>query len=80
VSRSTIIASPLGDQQRSIVVKADRAFYDFWNTGNETALKQAIAAAIAPIRMVGHGDTGAIAPLAPYLFAGANIAVGLIAL
>jgi tellurite resistance protein len=34
----------------------------------------------APIRMVGHGDTGAIAHLAPYLFAGANIAVGLIAL
>jgi len=43
-------------------------------------LKQAIAAAIAPIRMAGHGDAGAIAHLAPYLFAGANIAVGLIAL
>jgi tellurite resistance protein len=42
-------------------------------------LKQAIAAAIAPIRRVGHGDTGAIAHLAPYLLAGANIAVGLIA-
>jgi tellurite resistance protein len=40
----------------------------------------ATALAIAPIRMVGHGDTGAIAHLAPYLFAGANIAVGLIAL
>ena len=36
--------------------------------------------ATAPIRMAGHGDTGAIAQLAPYLFAGANIAVGLIAL
>jgi tellurite resistance protein len=30
--------------------------------------------------MVGHGDTGAIAHLAPVLFVGANIAVGLIAL
>jgi len=30
--------------------------------------------------MVGHGDAGAIAHLAPYLFAGAKIAVGLIAL
>jgi hypothetical protein len=30
--------------------------------------------------MVGHGDTGAIAQLAPILFVGANIAVGLIAL
>jgi len=40
----------------------------------------ATALAIAPIRMVGHGDTGAIALLAPYLFATANIVVGLIAL
>ncbi len=38
------------------------------------------ALATAPIRMVGHGDTGAIAHLAPILFVGANIAVGLIAL
>jgi tellurite resistance protein len=30
--------------------------------------------------MAGHGETGAIAHLAPYLFVGANIAVGLIAL
>jgi tellurite resistance protein len=37
------------------------------------------ALATAPIRMLGHGDSGAIAVLAPYLFAGANIAVGLIA-
>jgi tellurite resistance protein len=36
------------------------------------------ALAIAPIRMAGHGDTGAIALLAPYLFAGANIVVGLV--
>jgi tellurite resistance protein len=40
----------------------------------------ATALAIAPIRMAGHGDTGAIALLAPYLFAGANIVVGMIAL
>jgi len=36
--------------------------------------------ATAPIRMIAHGETGAIAHLAPYLFVGANIAVGLIAL
>jgi hypothetical protein len=30
--------------------------------------------------MVGHGDAGAIAQLAPILFVGANIAVGLITL
>ena len=40
----------------------------------------ATALAIAPIRMAGHGDTGAIAILAPYLFAAANIVVGLIVL
>jgi tellurite resistance protein len=37
------------------------------------------ALATAPLRMVGHGDTGAIAHLAPYLFVGANIVVGIIA-
>jgi tellurite resistance protein len=38
------------------------------------------ALATAPLRMVGHGDTGAIARLAPYIFIGANISVGFIAL
>ena len=28
-----VIASPLGDQQGSIVVKAARAFHDFWKPG-----------------------------------------------
>lgn len=36
------------------------------------------ALAAAALRMVGHGDTGAVAILAPYLFAGANLIVGLI--
>jgi tellurite resistance protein len=36
--------------------------------------------ATAPLRMVEGGDHGAIAILAPWLFAGANLAVGLIAL
>jgi predicted ester cyclase len=39
-----LVASPLSDQQSAIVMKAVRAFYDFWNTGDETLLKQAIAA------------------------------------
>ncbi|MBV9859157.1 MAG: dicarboxylate transporter/tellurite-resistance protein TehA [Alphaproteobacteria bacterium] len=38
------------------------------------------ALATAPVRLVSHGDTGAIAVLAPYLFIGANVAIGLIAL
>ncbi len=40
----------------------------------------ATALATAPLRMVAHGDTGPMAVLAPYLFVGANIVVGLIAL
>jgi tellurite resistance protein len=40
----------------------------------------ATALAIAPIRLAGHGDTGAIVQLAPWLFAAANLVVGLIAL
>jgi len=38
------------------------------------------ALATAPLRMVAHGDTGAMATLAPYLFVGANVVVGLIAI
>src|SRR6185295_16765313 len=37
----------------------------------------ATALAIAPVRMVGQGDTGAIAMLAPWLLVGANVVVGL---
>jgi predicted ester cyclase len=38
-----VIAAPISDAQRDATVKAARAFYDFWNTGDETLLKQAIA-------------------------------------
>jgi tellurite resistance protein len=38
------------------------------------------ALATAPLRMVARGDTGAMATLAPYLFIGANLVVGLIAI
>ena len=40
----------------------------------------ATALATAPLRMVAHGDVGAIAVLAPLLFVGANVAVALVAL
>jgi predicted ester cyclase len=39
-----VVALPLGDQQRAAVVNAVRDFYDFWNSGDETLLKQAVAA------------------------------------
>jgi tellurite resistance protein len=38
------------------------------------------ALATAPLRLVAHGDTGAMATIAPYLFFGANLVVGLIAI
>jgi tellurite resistance protein len=38
------------------------------------------ALATAPLRLVARGDTGAMATLAPYLFIGANLVVGLIAI
>jgi predicted ester cyclase len=38
-----VVASPLGDAQAATNLNAVRAFYDFWNTGDETLLKQAVA-------------------------------------
>ncbi|MDB5637040.1 MAG: putative lipoprotein [Bradyrhizobium sp.] len=38
-----VVAAPLPDAQREATMKAVRAFYDFWNTGDEALLKQAIA-------------------------------------
>jgi predicted ester cyclase len=38
-----IIAVPIPDAQRDATMKAVRAFYDFWNTGDEALLKEAIA-------------------------------------
>ena len=38
-----IVAAPVPDAQREATVKAARAFYDFWNSGNGAVLTQAIA-------------------------------------
>src|SRR5467141_5212691 len=38
-----VIAAPMPDAQREATMKAIRAFYDFWNTGDEALLKEAIA-------------------------------------
>jgi hypothetical protein len=40
----TVVASPVSDQQGAIDMKAVRAFYEFWNTGDENLLKRALAA------------------------------------
>src|SRR5258708_4358931 len=39
-----VIASPLNEPQAAAALNAIRAFYDFWNTGDEALLKQAVAA------------------------------------
>src|SRR6266852_1175890 len=38
-----VIAATIPDAQREATLKAVRAFYDFWNTGDEALLKEAIA-------------------------------------
>jgi len=38
-----VVAASIPDAQRDATMKAVRAFYDFWNTGDEALLKQAIA-------------------------------------
>src|ERR1700724_106587 len=38
-----VVAAPIPDTQRQATMKAVRAFYDFWNTGDEALLKEAIA-------------------------------------
>ena len=38
-----VVAEPVSDAQREATMKAVRAFYDFWNTGDEALLNEAIA-------------------------------------
>jgi predicted ester cyclase len=38
-----MVATAIPDAQREATIKAARAFYDFWNTGDESLLKEAIA-------------------------------------
>jgi predicted ester cyclase len=38
-----VVAAAIPDAQRDAMMKAVRAFYDFWNTGDEALLQEAIA-------------------------------------
>jgi hypothetical protein len=51
------VAASIPDAERDATVEAARAFYDFWNTGNEIHSKHAIAApsSIAPCRRAVRG-------------------------
>jgi predicted ester cyclase len=37
-----VVAASIPDAQRDVIINATRAFYDFWNTGDDALLKQAI--------------------------------------
>src|SRR5258708_31555740 len=41
--KDLVVAAPIPDAQREATMKAVRAFYDFWNTGDEALLKEAVA-------------------------------------
>jgi len=41
--RDLVVAATIPDAQRETTLKAVRAFYEFWSTGDESILKQAIA-------------------------------------
>jgi hypothetical protein len=51
-----VIAGRIPAARREATVKAVRAFYDFWNTGDAALLKQAIADnfTVAPCRRAVH--------------------------
>ena len=38
-----VVAASIPNAQRDAIIHATRAFYDFWNTGDDALLKQAIA-------------------------------------
>jgi hypothetical protein len=38
-----VVASTISEMERDATCKAARAFYEFWNTGDETLLKKALA-------------------------------------
>jgi predicted ester cyclase len=38
-----VVAATIPDAQRETTIKAARAFYDFWNSGDEAFLKEAVA-------------------------------------
>jgi predicted ester cyclase len=41
--KDLVVAASIPDAQREATIKAVRAFYDFWNSGDEALLQQAIA-------------------------------------
>jgi hypothetical protein len=59
-----VIASTISETERDAAAKAARAFHEFWNTGDEAALKQALTENFADHALL-QGSEGAKSPLDP---------------
>src|ERR1700730_15064068 len=53
-----IVAAPIPDAQHEATMKAVRAFYNFWNTGDEALLKDAIAPSFTTPPLLPGGRQG----------------------
>src|ERR1700692_3517984 len=53
-----VVAASIPESQRDATVKAAKTFYDFWNTGDESDLKRAIAPTIPCRRDAHRGQKG----------------------
>jgi hypothetical protein len=56
-----VIASTTSETERDAAAKAVRAFHEFWNTGDEAALKQALTESFADHALL-QGSEGAKSP------------------
>src|SRR3984893_1284549 len=57
-----VVAASIPDVQREATMKAVRAFYDFWNTGDEALLKEAIAPSFTTPPLLPGGRQGPQGP------------------
>jgi hypothetical protein len=57
------VATTIPDAQREATINAARAFYDFWNTGDESLLREAIAPTFTDRTCRPDGRRDRMAPL-----------------
>ena len=53
-----VVATSIPDSQRDATLSAARAFYEFWNTGDEADLKRAIAPTFTDAYAAGGTSAG----------------------
>ncbi len=57
-----VTASMISEREHDATAKAARAFHEFWNTGDEAVLKQALAENFAD-HALPHGSEGEVTPI-----------------